>query len=106
MPGRNTVLLVMERLVVQENGCCLWPNAKYRGGYGRVRFRGRPYVVHKLLYEKLIGPVPEGCELHHTCETPACGNPWHLQPLTSKNHPKRRPLLDRTHCPAGHAYAG
>ncbi len=31
------------------------------------------------MFEQYIGPIPAGCDIHHVCETPLCGNPAHLQ---------------------------
>jgi hypothetical protein len=45
------------------------------------------------------GPIPAGHHLHHTCGNRACVNPWHLEPLTPREH-KQRHL--RSECPRGH----
>jgi hypothetical protein len=52
-------------------------------GYAQGKVLGRTYVMHKYMYEKLIGPVPKGLQLdHRTCSRRACINPWHLEPVT------------------------
>lgn len=71
----------------------------------------RHHHVYNRLYLRLFGPIPEGLELHHICEEPACCNPWHLEPLTRKEHARISPdhakhHREKTHCPRGHAYAG
>lgn len=64
-----------------------WPFTgrwRSRYGYGRLRERGhggRQLQAHVALYLILRGPYPRGLVLDHTCRTPACCNPWHLEPV-------------------------
>jgi hypothetical protein len=60
-----------------------------RFGYGRVREGGqdgRCLQAHVVMYEALVGPVPEGMWLRHTCDTPTCCNPRHLVPGTAADN--------------------
>ncbi len=104
----NTLLKVISRGIVQENGCVLWPGWK-RKGYARCQVNGRTVSVHRLVYERMVGPIPPGYDLHHTCETKHCINFAHLEPLPPADHSKKRSWeyqWSKTHCPAGHEYAG
>lgn len=71
--------------VVDDNGCWIWQKTLNATGYGS----GRGALAHRWYYERLVGPIPEGHHLHHICETPACVNPDHLEPLTPAEHKKR-----------------
>lgn len=62
--------------------CILWTLAVDADGYGTVRRNGRTYRAHRLAYEQLVGPIPAGLVLRHTCDTPACVNVAHLIPGT------------------------
>lgn len=107
----------MGRLIVQENGCCLWPGGKAggngpHGSYGVVSYEGKQQYVHRLLYEKLVGPIPEDMVLDHVwCDTPLCGNPFHLLPVPRGVNSLRGTGLpavnaQRTTCAKGHPYQG
>lgn len=84
--------------------CWEWEGARDRLGYGRVSAKtyGGP-MAHKVIYEVLVGPVPNGLELDHLCSNPPCYNPAHLEPVTHAEN-VRRAARRITHCPQGHKY--
>jgi HNH endonuclease len=87
-----------------ENGCWLWTRS-LRHGYGQIRDRGRVRPVHVVAYELVIGLVPKGLILDHTCRNTACCNPAHLEPVTNLENIRRgiKGALT-TNCPQGHPY--
>ncbi len=108
---RNTIRNIMGRLIIQEDGCAIWPQAK-RGkkGYGCCEFEGRLRFVYHLLYEHFVGPIPEGLLLDHTCRNTSCCNFAHLEPVTPKEniHRGNSPTAinaRKMHCPRGHPYS-
>lgn len=42
--------------------------------------------VHRVVYELLVGPIPEGLQLDHLCRNRVCGNPDHLEPVTNREN--------------------
>lgn len=112
-----------DRITVADNGCWLWTGYIDPSGYGRThdaRRYGNPQVgAHRVVYELLVGPIPPGLHLDHTCHDAAvcpggntcehrrCVNPAHLEPVTPKvnnersNSPSARQAR-RTHCVHGH----
>lgn len=67
----------------QPNGqCWVWQGHLDRRGYGVVQHNGRPARAHRVIYEHLVGPIPEGKILMHSCDNPPCVNPAHLTPGT------------------------
>ena len=95
-----------ERYEVDANGCWLWTRAVYvhRGGYGAVTVHGSPWRAHRLSYELLVGPIPDGMVLDHLCNVTRCVNPEHLEPVTSHENTLRA-AARITHCPQGHEYS-
>lgn len=79
------------RLVLGEQGCWFYQGAKNRKGYGNVRWDGRTRLLHRVVWERVHGPVPSGLVLHHVCRQRACCNPAHLQPVPNAENR----LLDR-----------
>ncbi len=67
-----------------EGPCWLWTGATARNGYGVIQRGGRDgtAVVHRVVWELLVGLIPPGLELDHLCRVRACCNPDHLEPVT------------------------
>jgi hypothetical protein len=103
----NTIASIMGRLIVQENGCCVWPGCDNGSGYGTVMYHGNHVYVHRLLYEHFVGPIPEGLALDHEhCSNPPCANWAHLVPKTNAKNLSRNKNSMKTHCKNGHPLSG
>ncbi len=89
-----------------HTGCWLWVGTRYPNGYGQVWLNHRQHMPHRLLYERLHGPVPAGLELDHLCRVRHCANPKHLEAVDHGTNVKRGAHGHRrkTHCPKGHPY--
>jgi hypothetical protein len=87
-------------------GC--WGHRLKRGqwGYRQAKVGRKHNKLHRLIYEHLRGPIPEGLVLDHLCRNTGCCNPDHLEPVTNSENASRggRPRPKPTHCPRGHAY--
>jgi len=91
---------------ISGKGCWVWKAAK-TNGYGVVQFNGVVRRAHRVIYELLIGVIPEGLELDHLCRERACVNPSHLEPVTQRENNARSNSASaihakQTHCLRGH----
>lgn len=69
--------------------CWPWTAAVNADGYGRFRPGGRAEgdaYAHRWIYAALVGPVPEGQDVHHTCGCRRCVNPAHLALAPATEH--------------------
>lgn len=73
-----------ERIKPQPDGCWLYNGRADE--YVSIRTKAGQSSVHRWVYSTLVGPIDEGCHLHHICETKGCCNPAHLVQLTPKDH--------------------
>jgi hypothetical protein len=69
-----------------NSGCWLWAAASQSSGYGHIRRKGKDYRSHRVAYEALVGPIPDGLQIDHLCRTRCCVNPSHLEPVTCRTN--------------------
>jgi len=89
--------------VEKSPGCWTWTGTIDPGGYGHYKL-GQSQHAHRVAYELVVGPIPEGLELDHLCRNPSCVNPAHLEPVTHAENVRRGTVAQRTHCQKGHEY--
>lgn len=103
---RNTIAAVFDRLDASGD-CWLYVGPLMTNGYAGMHLEGEHVLVHRAVYEHLVGPIPDGMQLDHLCRVRHCANPDHLEPVTALENQRRGRggrLTRRTHCPHGHAW--
>lgn len=114
---------LLDKAAAGPGGCIIWTGRLTRGGYGHTKIGKRNRPAHRVAYELMVGPIPDGMQVDHTChnrdtECPGgnrclhrrCINPYHLQPVTGAENQRRSPHTiagsnaRRTDCPNGHQY--
>ena len=85
MPTADRIMAKVDK----TETCWLWTGALAPNGYG-VGWNGeRTRQAHRLVYELLVGPIPEGKHLDHLCCVRNCVNPDHLEPVTQAENNRR-----------------
>lgn len=119
MRPKSLLEQLADKMLIGDD-CWEWTGARTKDGYGHLKIDGKARRAHRVLYQLLVGPIPDGLDLDHLCHTRdascvggracphrRCVRPDHLEPVTrSENHRRTFwPNSRKTHCPAGHAYA-
>ena len=99
----------------KPNGCLEWTGATTGKGYGHLFVHGKLIYTHRLAWglahpDEPLPPVVR----HFVCDNPPCCDPEHLRPGTNADNSAdmaakgrwRNQNVAKTHCPAGHEYAG
>lgn len=75
-----------QRIQPQPDGCWLFDGRADQ--YGRIQQidSGPQLPAHRIVYEVLVGPIPEDYHLHHECQVKGCVNPAHLTPMSPSEH--------------------
>lgn len=87
-----------------NSGCWLWTRALAGDGYPGLTIPGFPRGGHRASWMVFNDAeiIPAGAVIRHSCHTPQCVNPAHLQPGTQKeNRGDRRTNIVRRAAPAG-----
>ena len=96
---------------IRVSECWEWQGAKTDKGYAVIRMGSRNCLAHRVLYELVVGIIPEGLCLDHLCRKRACIRPDHLEPVThalnilrGEGAPAKH--ARKTHCLRGHPLSG
>lgn len=100
---------IWSKIEVATSGCWIWTASGTPDGYGSVRHNGTTARAHRVVYELLVGPIPEGLTLDHLCNTTRCVNPTHQVPATQRENILRGNAMGarharKTHCDNGHPF--
>lgn len=106
-----------------NSGCWLWDASLDGRGYGQINVgyvgggKTRRVILrrsHRVMYELVKGPIPDGMPLDHLCRVRSCINPDHLEPVTTAENLRRGTssaavsarAAKITHCVNGHPFSG
>jgi hypothetical protein len=102
---------IFDNVEKSESGCWEWTRSLDSHGYAQSRIGSRLdgsdkcVLLHRWVYERLVGPIPEGLVIDHLCENRKCLNPLHFSTVTALQNTARQDYSTRrrrSHCKYGH----
>lgn len=81
--------MVTKKFDTPSTGCWEWKGSMGVYGYGTWKYKKKNYRAHRIVYELVVGKIPEGLVLDHLCKNKKCVNPEHLEPVTQKVNVQR-----------------
>lgn len=89
----------------EPGSCWRWLGRIVHGWYGdfvtKVDGKWRHFTAHRVAWELVNGPIPEGMQVCHRCDNPACCNPAHLFLGTQRDNEQDKISKGRRHSSAG-----
>ncbi len=100
-PETAFVIRFAPKLIVPDepDACWDWAGSKDKHGYGRIQrggTHGGIVKAHRASYELFIGPIPDGMDVLHECDTPSCANPRHLKAGSHSDNMRDMALRNRS----------
>ncbi len=78
------------RILLSAEGCWLFTGATQSRGYGSVGIGNkRTALAHRVAYEAIVGPIPDGMTIDHLCLNKTCLNPEHMEIVTRAENTRR-----------------
>lgn len=65
-------------MVYDMDDCVLWTGSTAGAGYGKVKRKGKVWIITRWLWTEAHGPIPPGMQVLHRCDVRLCVNLDHL----------------------------
>lgn len=106
---RAVIRRFVKRSIYTDSNCCEWIGYRREDGYGQIRVDGYGTIIHRIAYQILVGPIPPGLTIDHTCRNRACWHVGHMEVVTQRENTLRGNTLQaenaaKTHCIHGHPF--
>lgn len=76
----------LARVTDAPGGCWQWTGYLMPNGYARISVNGERQYAHRVAYEAVLGPIPDGLVIDHLCRNRGCVNPDHLEAVTQRTN--------------------
>ena len=94
---------ITARTQVNDTGCIVWLGSLNSKGYGLVADGEKVVLAHRMAWQDVHGPIPEGLTVDHGCLVKRCVNVDHMELVTLEENSRRGSAGRReTVCAAGH----
>lgn len=103
---QSKIAMALPPVSTVKGFCWAWQNCVNSRGYGCIAVAGKSQLTHRVAYELLVGPIPDGLQIDHLCTNKRCCNPAHLEPVTGKVNVGRTDEATKVRCTHGHPLAG
>jgi hypothetical protein len=78
--------------------CWEWLASTTHNGYGQFKVQNRSLRTNRVAWELTYGAIPQGLFVLHTCDNPACCNPFHLELGTHEKNMHDMKIRKRAAC--------
>lgn len=94
---------------LDPSACWEWPGLIDQKGYGVIFFERKQRKAHRIMYEQIVGPIPDDREPDHLCRNRRCWNPRHIEVVEHRVNSLRSesPMAEnarKDHCKHGHPF--
>jgi hypothetical protein len=95
---------------IDASGVCWeWTGGQNGTGYGKVWITARNLYPHRVMWEWLVGWIPDELEIDHLCRNRLCCNPDHMELVTPRVNTLRGDAMGarrarQTACIHGHPF--
>jgi hypothetical protein len=88
---------VLDKIIFNPiTGCNEFNGPKNESGYGRIAFKGKKIYIHREIYKKFKGEIPNNMVVRHfVCDNPPCCTVGHLELGTNQDNIKDKIIKGR-----------
>jgi hypothetical protein len=73
-----------------DGECLRWVGPENGSGYGFILWKGKRWLIHRLIWHLAGLPLPEGMVLDHSCHIRDCISYKHLELVTLAENSRRK----------------
>jgi hypothetical protein len=99
---------VTQTSLIRHDDCWLYAGSINNHDYGVIYLsengKTKRQMAHRVMYENLVGEIPEGLVIDHLCRVPRCINPAHLEAVSQYENVMRGKFHNMAYCKYGHRF--